>query len=280
MDPVTAPVAHYVFDRSEADHERLVSQARIIDDFAREACLRAGLQPGQSAINVGCGPLGALPVLAGLVGPTGTVIGLDASAASLAKARQVLDRQGLEAVRLVQADTNTLTPATLLSVGPVDLAFVRFLLMHQADPAATLRKIAGLVRRGGRIVTSDVIHDPHYPCFDPPIPAAERIIRLFFDLVERRGGALEVARDYRGICEQAGLHLVSQRGWFAVAGDGREYVALYRDILLSMHDTIVSVGLSSDEEIEGLVREMETAMREPLRFSTVCLTVEMIAEVP
>ena len=218
MDPVTAPTP-YVFDRSETDHERLVRQARILDDFALEACLRAGLQAGQSAIDVGCGPLGALPVLAGLVGPTGTVIGLDTSAAALAKARQALESQAVHTVRLVEADINALSPGILASVGPVDLAFARLLLIHQENPAGTLCEIARLVRSGGRIVAIDPLHDRDYPSFDPPIPAVGRIIQLFFDLVQHRGGTVDVARDYRGLCDRAGLRLVSLRGWFGVAHD-------------------------------------------------------------
>jgi hypothetical protein len=85
--------------------------------------------------------------------------------------------------------------------------------MYQVDPAATLRKIARLVRSGGRIVAIDPLHDRHYACFDPPVQANERILQLFFDLVEHRGGTPEVARDYRGVCERAGVHLVAQRGW-------------------------------------------------------------------
>ncbi len=42
-----------------------------------EACLRAGLASGGRAIDIGCGPLGALPVLVDLVGSEGRVVGLD-----------------------------------------------------------------------------------------------------------------------------------------------------------------------------------------------------------
>jgi ubiquinone/menaquinone biosynthesis C-methylase UbiE len=279
MDQAAGP-APYAFDRSQADHERLVRQARLIDDFAREACLRAGLRPGDHAIDVGCGPLGALPVLADLVGPTGTVVGLDVSATALRQARQVLDGLGLQTVRLVGADVNALSPTVGAQVGIGDLAFARLVLMYQVDPAATLRQIATLVRPGGHIVATDVLHDPHYPCFDPPVPAAERIIRLFFALVERRGGTVEVARHYRAVCEAAGLRLVSQRGWFAVAQDPRDHLALYRDILLSMRGTLVAQSLATDEEIETLAQEMDAARTENVQFGTVTLLVEMIAEVP
>src|SRR5215471_16766629 len=85
----------YVFDQTQVDHDRLNRQARFLNPFAREACGRAGLKDGDRAIDVGCGPLGALPVLAELVGPRGTVVGLDADEAALARARVTLDRLGV-----------------------------------------------------------------------------------------------------------------------------------------------------------------------------------------
>jgi hypothetical protein len=85
-----------------------------------------------------------------------------------------------------------------------------------------------LVRPGGRIVAIDILPDRNYPAFDPPIPTAERIIRLFFALVQRIGGTVDVARTYQTLCEQAGLRLLGQRGWFGVARDPGNYVALYQ----------------------------------------------------
>jgi ubiquinone/menaquinone biosynthesis C-methylase UbiE len=269
----------YVFDRTDADHARLIRQARLLDGFGREACLRAGLGPGQQVIDVGCGPLGLLPVLAELVGPDGVVVGLDVSAAALTQAQRALAALGAGTVHLVEADLTTMQPDMLAPHGPFDLAVCRMVLMYQADPVTVLRRIATLVRPGGRIMAVDVLHDPHYPCFDPPVAAAERILRLFFALVERRGGTVEVARQYRALCVEAGLRLVHQRGWFGVADDPRDYLALYRDILLSMRHTLVAQGLTTEEDIDVLAQEMETA-REAVRFGTMTLMMEMVAEVP
>ncbi len=47
-----------------------------------------------------------------------------------------------------------------------------------------------------------------------------------------------------------------------------------------MRGTLLSQGLSSEEEIEVLVREMDSAMGLPLRFGSITPLVEMIAEVP
>jgi ubiquinone/menaquinone biosynthesis C-methylase UbiE len=268
----------YVFDRTQGDHERLVSQAQRVNVFAREACVRAGLRAGARAIDVGCGPLGGLPVLAELVGPGGSVVGLDASPATLAQARETLDRLGVDGVELVAADVNALDRETALGQGQFDLAYCRLLLMYQRDPAATLRQIARLVRSGGRIVAVDVLHDPSYPWVHPPVPALGRIAPLFFALVERKGGAVDVARQYRRICEQADLRWIEQRGWFWAA-DPRELLAWYRDILLSMRANLVAQSLAREDEIDALAQEMDAA-HGTAEFGAASLVVEMIAEVP
>jgi ubiquinone/menaquinone biosynthesis C-methylase UbiE len=103
MDKASRATA-YVFDSTEADHDRLIHQARLMDDFACEACLRAGLRSGHQTRDVGCGPLGVLPVLAELVGPTGAVTGIDVSATAVERARLTLTRPGLDQVRLIHAD--------------------------------------------------------------------------------------------------------------------------------------------------------------------------------
>ena len=53
---VAAGPALCVSDRFRADPERLVRRARSVDDLARGACLRAGLRPGDHAIDVGACP--------------------------------------------------------------------------------------------------------------------------------------------------------------------------------------------------------------------------------
>src|SRR4051794_35848237 len=150
--------------------------------------------------------------------------------------------------------------------------------MYQPDPAATLREVATLVRPGGRIVAIDVLDDPHYPRFDPPVPAAERIMRLFSALVERRGGALDVAQHYRQLCDETGLRLIAQRGKVQIAQDPRDYLTYYRDMLLTMRDNLLERNMTTDEEIAALVQEMDAA-HATVQFGALSIVVEMIAEV-
>src|SRR6516225_804089 len=64
-------VARYVLDGTDEDLKRLHAISDLTAEFARIALHRVGVQEGWNAIECGCGPLGALPVLAEAVGSSG-----------------------------------------------------------------------------------------------------------------------------------------------------------------------------------------------------------------
>ncbi len=140
----------YLFDRGQADQERLSRSSEALSAFTSGGCLRAGLRRGGRAIDIGCGPLGALIALAELVGPEGRVAGLDSSGEALALAHAILTQRGYTTLTLVQGELDTVLTAQLCPPGPFDLAYVRF-LVHQRDPADSLWRIVRLLRPGGRI---------------------------------------------------------------------------------------------------------------------------------
>ena len=81
-----------------------------------------------------------------LVGPEGTVLGIDA-ADIIELARTRAAERGITSVRFEQT-----TVGDLALHEPVDAVIGRLILMHLPDPVATLRQLAGLVRPGGVVV--------------------------------------------------------------------------------------------------------------------------------
>jgi ubiquinone/menaquinone biosynthesis C-methylase UbiE len=67
----------YILGVNEDERTRLLAQAELHAPEARVLLDRVGVAPGWRTIDVGCGPLGVLDLLAERVGPTGTVVGLD-----------------------------------------------------------------------------------------------------------------------------------------------------------------------------------------------------------
>lgn len=81
---------------------------------AAVAALRArGLAPGDAVLDLGCGTGLNLPLLLDAVGPTGTVVALDASPAMLARAASRVTANGWTGVHLLLADATAVAPDAL-----------------------------------------------------------------------------------------------------------------------------------------------------------------------
>jgi ubiquinone/menaquinone biosynthesis C-methylase UbiE len=278
MDEVR-PNPDYIVASLPTELARLVGIARLCDEHVRDAFRRVPLGPGGTAIDCGCGALGALLPLSDLVGPAGTVVGVDMNAESLGHARTILDRAGRDAVRLVHANVNDLEPAQVCPPGPFDAAYCRFFLTHQRDPVATLRRMAAVVRPGGHVVAHEYIHGPCLPASEPPLPALDAYWG-FVDGVLRRVGSPDVARQFRRLCAAAGLREVSQRG-FLVGGwrNAREGVQVIHDSLVGIRGALLGHGAATAEDVDRVQAELAAALSWDFDIALVAACVELVAQV-
>jgi ubiquinone/menaquinone biosynthesis C-methylase UbiE len=136
-------VKRYILDGSDADLRRLLRIADLMTPHTRAALERAGVQPGWRAIECGCGPIGALAVLADMVGPRGRVTGVDFNEPTVQMARSVVKALDLTNVDVIAGDVNELDGATV--GGPFDVVVTRLFLIHQPDPVQTLVRIGELL---------------------------------------------------------------------------------------------------------------------------------------
>jgi len=251
-------VPSYSLGASDAELRRLVELASHEEDRVVDACRRAGIGQGATVLDLGCGPLGALAALAGVVGRTGTVIGIDASASALEKARSLLPTDAFPQVRFLQADVNEISREQL-GVERVDLAYCRLMLLHQADPAAVVRRMAALLDPGG--VT--IAHEPsdlssHAPASEPQVPAMTRVWELVVAAARSRGARTDFGRKGRAYLESAGLVVESHRA-YAVHYPPEIGYEIPRVALSSLRPVLAQHGLADEEEIARLDRELEEA---------------------
>lgn len=136
----------YVLGHADVEVQRLLLQGRLYDSDTEHALFRAGLRPGMRVLDVGCGPGDVSIIAARLVGPTGTVLGVDAAGEMVEMARNRAAGRGLSWARFAQTAIGDIALDQ-----PVDAVIGRLILMHLPDPAASLRRLAGLVRPGGLI---------------------------------------------------------------------------------------------------------------------------------
>src|SRR5947209_4469612 len=67
----------YVLGHTDAELKRLAAQAHLIDPITQRFLLSAGIREGMRVLDVGSGAGDVAILLAGLVGPTGEVVGTD-----------------------------------------------------------------------------------------------------------------------------------------------------------------------------------------------------------
>ena len=273
--------AYFASHVDNVEIDRLIVTARFRDPHVRDGLRRIGIRAGHKAIDVGCGPLGALLVLAETIGPTGTVVGLDMDAPSLQQAGAILRHHGHDRVQLVQGNISAMSPAAICPPGPFDVAVCTQFLNNQQDPVDALRRVAGFVRSGGHLLVQSPLFFDHAPRSEPEVPALGTIVRWFGELMRRRGASPDVARTYRGLCQAAGLKEVSQRGFFLAESTGAgACLQAAHDALLGISAQIVQHSIASREEVDDTLRQLQTSAACEFQVYFAGMHVELIAQVP
>ena len=135
----------------EDEAGRLEIQGRALAPATRMILAEAGIRPGMRVLDLGCGAGDVAFVAVGLVGPDGSVVGVDRSPDALARARLRAGQRGLAQVQFVEGDVNEPAPG-----GPFDAIVERLVLWTVPDPAALLRRQAMVLRPGGLVVPIEV----------------------------------------------------------------------------------------------------------------------------
>jgi ubiquinone/menaquinone biosynthesis C-methylase UbiE len=138
--------------------------AKFYDALSGEPVYRIGrvagasllrLRTGDIVLDLGCGTGLNFALLAGTVGPTGRVIGLDRSAAMLDVARRRVERRGWSNVSLIHADATDFG-WTDLEVPQVDAVFSTYSMSVFDDPYAAWANVRAVLRPGGRACIVDM----------------------------------------------------------------------------------------------------------------------------
>ncbi|HEB90557.1 MAG TPA: methyltransferase domain-containing protein [Deltaproteobacteria bacterium] len=136
---------------NDVSGRRWVEMGDVIDaqiaPLGRTAMERAGIEPGERIVDVGCGCGQTTLELAARVGEKGRVLGLDISQPMLESARDRAAREGTKQVSFEQADAQTHE----FEAGTFDLLFSRFGVMFFSSPAEAFANLRSALRPGGRL---------------------------------------------------------------------------------------------------------------------------------
>jgi len=209
------------------------------------------LAPGQSLLDVGCGP-GTITVdLARLVAP-GLVVGIEIEpgAAVLDGARQTAAEAGVE-IRFEVGDIYRLAQPDR----SFDVVHAHQVLQHLPDPVGALRQMRRLRAHGGVVAARDA--DYAAMTWFPRIPALDRWLALYQRVARANGGEPDAGRRLYGWAIEAGFTDVrpSASVWcYATPADRSWWGGLWADRVVSsaLAEQAVAAGFATAGELQEL----------------------------
>ena len=167
----------YILGHSQAEIERLESQAEILRPITERLLLSAGIGPDMRVLDLGCGAGDVAMLAADLVGPSGSVLAIDHNLDVLSAAKERAQAAGLRHIVYEEGSAEA-----FFDKDRFDLVIGRYLLIHQPDPAGLLRAAARLVKSGGSVAFHEIRLSqrcrsvPNVPLFE----LIDKLIRMAF----------------------------------------------------------------------------------------------------
>jgi ubiquinone/menaquinone biosynthesis C-methylase UbiE len=247
----------YALGRNPDESARLRRQSDELRPQTADLLDHIRLEPGQSAIDLGCGPSGILDQLTAAVSPGGYVVGLDSDPAHTALAAQYVTSMGLANVEVLTADARS----TGLPPCSFDLVHARTLLVNIHDPAEVVAEMVRLARPGGWVASQEPDAE-HALCY-PSLPAWDHLRKIFLATYDRQGADLHIGRRLPELFRQAGLEDVEVVSYAPVYPASHSRCTLLPDLVLSMRPVILKLGLADERELNELDHQVREHVADP-----------------
>jgi SAM-dependent methyltransferase len=247
----------YALGRTNVEYERLIEQAELLRPLTERLIRAAGIGPGMHVLDIGCGMGDVSFLVSDIVGPEGSVLGVDLDGTALKFANQRRAARGIANVVFREGDARSVGSERLF-----DAAVGRFVLMYMSDPTAALRLVADRVRPGGILAFHEWVAGIS-PASAMNLPVLASFQNLVSRTFLRSGARVDIGAElYWRMCD-AGLDPEPRPvAEIAICTDQGE-VGYRRWALFarSMLPKIVEYGLATEEEV---VDTVERQLRDEL----------------
>lgn len=261
-DEIEDRIESYRFDRlgdQDKEFKRLITQATIAEDLEFGALDRLGLSDGATFLDLGSGP-GVTALLVAKRLPSATIIGVEPEKHLRAKAKTLVERQGVgDRCRFIEG-TGSRIP---LADGTADFSYARLLFQHLPNPLDVLGEMRRVTRKGGIIVVLDV-DDRSNIVF--PAPADMAVFETRIAAAQAAaGGDRQIGRKLQGYMHDTGLEGVGVEPVPITAQAlGRE---AFFSIVYSFKRQVLERAGQLDDQTVAFFKALETLIHKPTTFA-------------
>lgn len=244
MEEQSGSTPQYALGSHADELARLDHQAALIERPTRLILQAAGIAPGMRVLDLGTG-LGHVARIAGqLVGPTGSVLGIDQSSDVIAAARQRTQQAGATQVTFMEADVKEWRSDELF-----DAIVGRLVLFHVPDPPAVVRHQVQALRPGGLFVAID--YDIGASRSEPTVDLAAQAVRWVEQAFRAVGAWPRIGTRLGTILEREGLSQVTTFGVQAyLSPHDPAGPRLLAGVVRSMAPVILGHGIATAELLD------------------------------
>jgi SAM-dependent methyltransferase len=234
----------YLLGHDPAELARLEHQARMLAPATRTVLELAGISPGMRVLDLGTGAGDVAFQVAELVGPTGSVVGIDQSVKALAFAAHRTEQRGLTNVSFLHDDLHTI-PIT----GEFDAVVGRLVLLYLPDPDDILRRFAGLVRKGGVVAVME--YEMTAAGTLPPTELSTRVVFWIAESFRRSGLDASLGAGLAPVMRRAGFDGATVLGLqgYCEAGD-RDGPRMAAGIIRTLLPVLEKTGVATPDEVD------------------------------
>jgi SAM-dependent methyltransferase len=261
----------YLMAGQTSELERLRLQSRVWEPAGRALLQQINPSGVHRALDVGCGAMGWLRVLAQWIERTGTIVGTDLDDKMLEAAATFVQEQRLERVVLEKDDlfSSGLAPASF------DLTHARFQIAPLGRAEEQLTSYIRATKPGGLLLLEDP--DTGSWHFNPRAAAAERLIELILEVFKAAGGNFNAGRELPALLRSRGLEPELRAEVYALP-PGHPYLRLPIQFARSLEPRLLKIV--SADELNSLRAAAEDELNDPGRWGTTFTLIQASARLP
>ena len=265
----------YVLGTHDEEIARLRLQHRVWRARVLEAWRGAGFAPGQTLLDIGCGPGYAALDLAEIVGPGGRIVAIDRSQRFLQALAAACRERALDNVTTLERDLDQPGLPTLHADG----AWVRWVFAFVQRPRELLAEVAGALKPSGALVVHEYFDYASWRLL-PRSAEMEEFVRAVMASWRESGGEPDIGLALPAWLRELGFEIRSLRPILDVVSPASEIWQWPRTFLQVGLKRLVALGRLSQARAQSIRESFEAREAAPHTLMATPAVLEIVAGRP